>query len=145
MDLWIVLALYATGLTLLVAETVIPGVTMGVIGLVLLAVSTVFGFKHHWVLGTGQIAAAVVATPLCFWVAVRRLSLKTTIQGNSFAQDYDGFLGKEGQAQTILRPAGIALIEGKKVDVVTAGENIEKGSRIKVTKVEGNRIVVRSV
>ncbi|HEV3029325.1 MAG TPA: NfeD family protein [Planctomycetota bacterium] len=78
-------------------------------------------------------------------MAVRRLSLQTTLQGNSFAQNYDGLLGKEGQAQTILRPAGIALIEGKKVDVVTAGENVEKGSRVKVTKVEGNRIVVRSV
>ncbi|HEV3029326.1 MAG TPA: hypothetical protein VG457_17230 [Planctomycetota bacterium] len=62
MDLWIVLALYATGLTLVVAETVIPGVTMGVIGIVLLAVSTVFGFKHHWMIGTAQIGAALVAT-----------------------------------------------------------------------------------
>ncbi|HLY76139.1 MAG TPA: NfeD family protein [Planctomycetota bacterium] len=145
MDLWIVLVLYATGLTLVLAETVIPGVTMGVIGVVLLFVSTIFGFKHHWVIGAGQIGVALVATPLCFWIAVRRLSLKATIQGNSFAQNYDGFLGKEGLAQTTLRPAGIALIEGKKMDVVTAGESVEKGSRVKVTKVEGNRIVVRSV
>jgi membrane-bound serine protease (ClpP class) len=145
MDLWIVLVLYAAGLTLVVAETVIPGVTMGLIGLVLLAVSTVFGFKHHWMIGSGQIGVALVATPLCFWVAVRRLSLRATIQGDSFAQNYDGFLGKEGLAQTVLRPAGIALIEGKRMDVVTAGENVDKGSRIKVTKVEGNRIVVRSI
>jgi membrane-bound serine protease (ClpP class) len=145
MDLWIVLLLYATGMTLLVAETVIPGVTMGVIGLILLTVSTVFGFKHHWLIGAGQIGVALVATPLCFWVAIRRLSLKATIQGDSFAQSYDGLLGKEGLAHTALRPAGIALIEGKKTDVVTGGEPIEKGSRIKVFKVEGNRIVVRSV
>ena len=145
MDLWIVLVLYATGLTLVLAETVIPGVTMGVIGVVLLFVSTVLGFKHHWMIGAAQVGAALVATPLCFWIAVRRLSLKTTIQGNSFAQNYDAFLGKEGLAQTTLRPAGIAIIEGRKMDVVTAGENVEKGSRVKVTKVEGNRIVVRSV
>jgi membrane-bound serine protease (ClpP class) len=145
MDLWIVLMLYATGLGLLVAETVLPGVTMGIIGLVLLSVSTVYGFKHDWILGAGQIGVALVVTPLCFWVAVRRLSLKTTIQGGSFAENYDGLLGKEGVAHTALRPAGIALIEGKKTDVVTAGEQIEKGSRIKVSKVEGNRIVVRSV
>ena len=145
MDLWIVLLLYATGLSLLVAETVLPGVTMGIIGLVLLTVSTVFGFKHDWILGAGQIGVALVVTPLCFWVAVRRLSLKATIQGDSFAENYDALVGKEGLAQTALRPSGIALIEGKKTDVVTAGEQIEKGSRVKVFKVEGNRIIVRSV
>jgi membrane-bound serine protease (ClpP class) len=145
MELWIVLLLYATGLTLVVAETVIPGVTIGVIGLVLLAVSTVLGFRHHWMIGAGQIGTALVATPVCFWVAVRRLSLKAMIQGDSFAQSYDGLLGKEGVTQTVMRPSGIALIDGKKVDVVTAGEGIEKGVRVTVTKVEGNRIVVRAV
>ena len=145
MELWIVAVLYVVGLGLIVAETVIPGVTMGVIGILLLAVSVTFGFRHHWMLGMGQLGVAVVVAPLCFWAAIRRLTLKASIGGDSFAQVYDGFLGKEGQAHTDLRPAGIVVIDGKKVDVVTAGEQVQKGSRVRVTMVEGNRVVVRSI
>jgi membrane-bound ClpP family serine protease len=144
MDLWLVVTLYCIGLGLIVTETFIPGVTIGLIGLGLLATSIVFGFRHHWAIGTVQISVAVVVTPLCFWVGIRRLMLRSSLAGGvSFAQDYSGYLGKEGEAQTDLRPAGIVLIEGKKVDVITAGERVEKAKRVRVVKVEGNRVVVR--
>lgn len=51
-------------------------------------------------------------------------------------------VGKAGVALTALRPAGIAEIEGKRVDVLTAGEFIEKGSQITVVKAEGMHILV---
>ncbi|HEX2198996.1 MAG TPA: NfeD family protein [Burkholderiales bacterium] len=53
------------------------------------------------------------------------------------------WLGKRGRATTPLRPAGIADIEGARVDVVSDGELIEPGTPIEVTRVDGNRIVVR--
>ena len=145
MELWMVMGLYGMGLALILAETVLPGITMGLIGTALLAISTVFGFRHHWAIGAGQIGAAVAVIPLCFWMAMRRLSLKTALQGDSFSQSYDALVGKEGRAHTDLRPAGIVIVEGRKIDVVTGGERIEKGRRVQVTKVEGNRIVVRSI
>jgi membrane-bound serine protease (ClpP class) len=46
---------------------------------------------------------------------------------------------------SVLRPAGIAMIEGARVDVVSDGEMIEAGARIQVMRVDGNRIVVRRV
>jgi membrane-bound serine protease (ClpP class) len=52
-------------------------------------------------------------------------------------------LGKRGVAATTLRPAGIARIEGARVDVVTDGEYVEAGEPVEVTRVDGNRIVVR--
>jgi membrane-bound serine protease (ClpP class) len=137
--------LYFLGLGLIVAETVLPGLTMGVIGFAALVVSVIFGFRHHWLIGTAQIGLAAVVTPLCLMAAMRRLTLRTAVEGESFARNYEGYLGKEGQTQTDLRPAGIVLIDGRKVDVVTAGESIEKGSRVRVSRVEGNRIVVRAV
>lgn len=52
---------------------------------------------------------------------------------------------KEGTCLTDLRPAGTALVEGKRVDVSSRGEFLEKGSRIKVLKVTGNKVIVRKM
>jgi membrane-bound serine protease (ClpP class) len=53
------------------------------------------------------------------------------------------WLGKQGRASSPLRPAGIAEIEGERVDVVSDGDLIEAGENVEVTRVDGNRIVVR--
>jgi len=60
-------------------------------------------------------------------------------------ETYRSLVGQEGAAKTSLRPAGMALIAGKRVDVVTEGAMIEGGARVKVVAVEGNRVVVRRV
>jgi len=52
-------------------------------------------------------------------------------------------VGKTGKALTDLRPSGTAEIGGKRVDVVTDSEFIEKGSKIEVIEVEGIRVVVK--
>ena len=52
------------------------------------------------------------------------------------------WLGKRGTAVSPLRPAGIADIDGKRVDVVSQGEWIDAGTPITVIRVDGNRIVV---
>ena len=55
------------------------------------------------------------------------------------------WLGKQGRASSPLRPAGIAEIEGERVDVVSDGELIDAGQLVEVTRVDGNRIVVRRI
>ncbi len=52
-------------------------------------------------------------------------------------------LGAVGIALTTLRPAGTAVIKDKKVDVVSESEYVQQGSKIKVIRVEGIKIVVR--
>jgi membrane-bound serine protease (ClpP class) len=146
MDFLLIVVLYAVGLGMMIAESMMPGVVMGLIGTALLSVSIVFGFKHHWAIGTAQIALAVVVVPLAFYVGIRKLSLKTSLEGaSSFGQDYSGYQGREGQAHTDLRPAGIVIVDGRQIDVVTAGESIPKGRRVRVETVEGNRIVVKAI
>ena len=44
-----------------------------------------------------------------------------------------------------LRPAGRALIDGKRYDVVSVGDFVATDSTVKVTEINGNRIVVRKV
>ncbi len=146
MDLWLIVLLYLGGLGLIVAEAVMPGVVMGLVGAAAIVVSVVFGFQKHWTLGTAQVALALLVAPAAISFGIRRLALRSTLEGGvSFAQDYGALAGKEGDAQTELRPAGIVVIEGRKVDVVTGGELVERGKRVRVVKVEGNRVVVKAI
>jgi membrane-bound serine protease (ClpP class) len=77
----------------------------------------------------------------------RRLILKTGLSaGEGFASPPEGdkqWLGKSGTAISPLRPSGIVDVGGERVDVVSDGEFIESGARVVVTRVDGNRIVVR--
>ena len=54
-------------------------------------------------------------------------------------------LHRTGRASTPLHPAGIAEIDGERVDVVSTGELIDAGEEIEVIRVDGNRVVVRSL
>jgi membrane-bound serine protease (ClpP class) len=53
--------------------------------------------------------------------------------------------GQPGVTITMLRPAGIAEINGLRVDVVAEGEYIPAGTAIRVHRVEGHRVVVHRV
>jgi membrane-bound serine protease (ClpP class) len=53
-------------------------------------------------------------------------------------------VGARGVSETDLRPAGLARIREHKVDVVTDGEYIARGTPIVVTAIEGHRVVVRA-
>jgi membrane-bound serine protease (ClpP class) len=50
--------------------------------------------------------------------------------------------GRTGTAVTLLRPSGKAKIDGEVYDVVSQGEFVPKGSRIRVLKIRGTRIIV---
>jgi len=51
-------------------------------------------------------------------------------------------LGATGIAETNLRPAGKGRFGTELVDVVTEGELLPKGTSIRITQVEGSRVVV---
>jgi membrane-bound serine protease (ClpP class) len=61
------------------------------------------------------------------------------------SSDYSSLRGQSGFAASYLRPAGVALIDGRRVDVLTQGEFIPEGTPIRVTRVEGARIFVEPV
>ena len=52
-------------------------------------------------------------------------------------------LGRTGVALSPLRPAGVADIDGSRVDVVSDGGFVDAGAAIEVMRVDGNRVVVR--
>lgn len=63
--------------------------------------------------------------------------------GFTSAPTDSALVGKVGKALTTLRPAGIAMIDDRRIDVMTAGEYIEAGTTIRVVGARGSRVEVR--
>jgi membrane-bound serine protease (ClpP class) len=163
---WEELILALAGVALLAAEIfAIPGFGIaGILGILALLASLVLSL-----LGGGDTpefmmkVAGRVALSLLFAVVAslillrylprlpfgRSLVLETGLsaaQGYAAAPESDmRWLGKQGRASSPLRPAGIAEIDGERVDVVSDGELIDAGQVIEVVRVDGNRVVVRRI
>ena len=163
---WEELLLAAAGVALLALELlVIPGFGIaGILGILALGAGLVLS-----VLGPGTtpqfvlVAAARVVFAILVAIALslvllrfmtrlpfgRRMILQTGLAaGAGYASAPEGdtrWLGKHGVAHSALRPAGIAEIEGERVDVVSNGELIDAGQPVEVIRVDGNRVVVRQV
>jgi len=74
------------------------------------------------------------------------LVLKESIDAVSTENDpsaAEQLLGKQGVTLTALRPAGIAEINGNRIDVITDGEFLTSGVPVTVTEVQGLRVLVR--
>lgn len=59
------------------------------------------------------------------------------------ALDLDYLLNKEGTASTDLKPAGRGNFEGIELDVFSEGQYVKKGSRIVISKINKNRLMVK--
>jgi membrane-bound serine protease (ClpP class) len=73
-----------------------------------------------------------------------RLVLESTQEGyvSTDVEQKQSLVGKIGTTVSPLRPAGIAEIDGRRVDVVSNGDFIQANQRVLVTETEGTRIVV---
>jgi membrane-bound serine protease (ClpP class) len=161
---WEELLLVLVGLLLIALELfVLPGVTIaGLAGIVALVAGLGLALVGAGptvsvaVTALGRVALAILAALAGAFVLLRflprlpfgrRLVLETgmrTDQGYMSAPESDAlWLGRAGVARSPLRPAGIADIDGRRVDVVSDGAFIDAGATIEVTRVDGNRIVVR--
>lgn len=60
-------------------------------------------------------------------------------------KDYSYLLSKEGVTTTFLRPVGKAEIDGELIEVISDGDIIEVGERIKVIDVEGQKVIVKKI
>ena len=57
--------------------------------------------------------------------------------------DLSYLIGSEGKTLTVLRPSGVADFSGVRLDVISEGEFIPKGTTVYIEKIEGNKIVVK--
>ncbi|GAC1504690.1 MAG: NfeD family protein [Vulcanimicrobiaceae bacterium] len=130
----------------------LPGILGGaaLLAAVLLAFGVAFFFVALQTIGT-----ALVLTVLLFWMSTRifpenafiaRLTF-AGIQGAEYvtSSDFTHLRGQNGFAISFLRPAGVANIANRRVDVLTEGDFIPAGTPVRVTRVEGARVFVESM
>lgn len=150
--------LLAVGFMLILAEVFF--VSFGVLGLTsaacfILSFYLAYDAGGPWVLAV-FIVVAVVLIPLVLSMAFRLMP--KTRWGKKLVRDNPKYeevtstgvppvlstlVGKHGVTVTRCRPAGMADIDGHRVDVVAEGMMIEVNRPVEVVRVEGVRVVVR--
>jgi len=148
----LLLTLLIAGVALLLAEVFLPGMIAGVLGVVCLLGAAVVGFaefgpKVGSLILMAELFAGTVLTILWMrYFPKTHLGKKYILDPSTAAHaptEPEKWLGYEGVALTDLRPAGSARLDGEKVDVITSGEHLESGTRVKVVRVDGPSIFVR--
>ncbi|SDM88570.1 NfeD-like C-terminal, partner-binding [Paenibacillus sp. yr247] len=149
------LTVFGIGLVLLILELVVPSFgILSVLGAICLFGGVLMASSDPkeaaMMLGIALLVAIVVISFVIKTFKHRgvwnRFILKeqlTTDKGFTSSPDRSYLIGLEGEAITPLRPAGTAIINGARVDVVTNGGFIPNASKVVVVEVEGARVVVR--
>ena len=151
-------AIFVLGIILLGVEIfIIPGFGVtGILGIIGIVSSIFISF------GINNIAAATLVIFISLIVDIvliiliarffvkskdlkRNVILDSDTSGYNSSVSYNDLLNKEGIADTFFRPSGYIIIDDKKYDAISEGEFIDKGSKLKVILVEGNKIVVKKL
>jgi membrane-bound serine protease (ClpP class) len=151
-----VVLIAVVGIALLVAEVFF--VSFGVLAVMsgTALIGAVFlAFQEGTAFGVTMLVAEAIAAPLALTGAFKlmprtRLGKAIMLDAprhedvSAAAEDASlrGLLHKEGTTLSVLRPAGYARIEGRRIDVVTRGEMLDEGVPVRVIEVSANRVVV---
>jgi membrane-bound serine protease (ClpP class) len=149
----LVIGLMVFGLALIAIEVfVIPG--FGLIGVLGIAGVVGSAYLAYSELDTPYaaltIVGGIVGAGVMFWFVPRTklgksMVLETQTLGSAPNPELEKLQDREGVALTTLRPAGSVEIDERPVDVVTDGEYVEAGKRVRVVRVEGGRVVVEEI
>lgn len=149
-------ALVVAGLLLVAIDFYVPGFVLATIGAALMIVALVVSYHAYG----GAVTVALFALEVVLGFVVSYIAIKYVPQTalgkkmilaqtqtgvRSQAERAPELIGREGVAHTVLRPTGVAMVDGKRLDVVAESGMIERGSQIKVVAVEENRLLVRKI
>ena len=156
-DGFVVLLAIAGVIGIILELHVVPGHGLpGILGALALLAAVVLAFGVPFIFVAVQaIAFAIVLSAIVFAFSTRvlpenaffrRLAL-TAVQGPDYVagEDHTALVGHTGFATSYLRPAGVASVDGKRIDVLTEGDFVAAGSPVRVSRVEGSRVFVAPV
>ncbi|MBL0388357.1 nodulation protein NfeD [Tumebacillus sp. ITR2] len=153
---WEAVILFVAGIILLVAEIFVVGFgilgTLGVLavgtGVVMAAYDTTYGIKVMLV--ALALAAVVVAVlfkyfgHLGVWNRLIHTDVQEKAAGYTPNRNLRHMLYQVGRTVTPLRPAGTAVFNGQRFDVVSDGAFVPVGTDVQIVLIEGTRIVVKA-
>lgn len=154
---WESLLLFIVGIILIAIEFFMPGFGIfGILGavsvigsLALASVDIVSGLKSIGIATLITIATLLILgrslNKRGFWSKLVLQEGLSTDEGKATFQKKSELVGKMGVTLTKLRPAGTVKISDQRYDVVSDGGFIDIHKRVKVSYVEGTRIVVSEV
>lgn len=146
------------GLILMVCEMFTPGMGIpGILGGLCLLGAIVLRADS---LTTALITLILILLPLIIAAGIifrsfskgalsrSRIVLKDSIDGESTPlgdKDAQSLIGLEGECVTALRPVGAGDFGGRRLDIVSEGGFIQKGARVRITAIDGVRIIVKEI
>lgn len=152
------LILLVLGLILMVCEMFTPGLGLcGAFGGLCLLGAIVLRADS---LTTALITLILILVPLMIAAGIifrsfskgvlgrSKIVLKDSIEGESTSlggSDAQSLIGLEGECVTALRPVGAGEFGGKRLDIVSEGGFIQKGARVRITAIDGVRIMVKEI
>ena len=156
---WIALILFGVGMLLLMLEAfVLTGFGVSGVAGILAIFAGVFLLSSSVLNGVVTLLITVLLMILILVVSFRFMKKKKIIHRfvledrtdtksgfTSPNMDNEKYLGKEGLTISPLRPAGGMRIDGDRVDVVSEGDFIDAGVKVRVIGIDGTRILVRAV
>lgn len=142
------------GVVVIIAEFILPSMgLLTVIAVGLFGYSLFLVFSHiSPMAGLTLVIIDICMIPVLIVAGIKLLAaspaaLRASLEAKNGARsqppEWTALVGAAGTALTDLHPAGAALINNKRYDVVSRGDFVEKGSAVSVVSVEGNRIVVK--
>jgi membrane-bound serine protease (ClpP class) len=148
-----VVMLLVSGALLILLETVLPGLIAGMVGFGCVFVGVGLAYARFDLQTANAILAIVLVAGVIGAILYIKYFPESRVAQMFVSKRAIGELGVEnpsllnqsGQTLTKLRPSGTAVINGKRVDVVSEGAFIDAGQCVKVISVEGLRVVVRAV
>lgn len=149
---WILMLIL--GFVLVAVEMFIPGFGLpGISGIILLVGGVIMISNGDPV--RGLIVTVIIVALLCVMLSISirsaskgrfkksALVLNDVFEPEVSEKDMSFYVGKQGATLTVLRPAGMGEFDGVKLNIVSDGEYIGLGEKVKVERVEGNKIIVR--
>ncbi len=159
-NLTLAYGLIALGVVLLLAELFLPSGILAVLALAALVAGLALSFSSSAQAGFATLVTVVVALVVVISLARyflprsgvgRRLFLRRTPdEGETLAdmpgnQELERLRGRYGQTLSALRPAGVTLFDGQRIDTLSEGDLIEPGQWVRCIDVKAGKVIVRAV
>ncbi|MDF1849272.1 MAG: NfeD family protein [Verrucomicrobiales bacterium] len=150
-----ILILSALGIAIILAELVLPGGILGILGALCLITAVILTFVEFGpTAGTISVVIlfAFFLLTLGWWMKsfhrlplTRKLILKSESGKEDPGAGSESLIGRIGTTLTDLFPSGHALIDDEKYDVMAEAESIPKDAKIEVVAERGPSLIVRKL